>query len=167
MESIKKLKATGRMTIRLAHLRLLKGSEYDIELEDGDSLFIPLKNNVVNVAGAVMAHSSLVYSDKLDWKDYIVMSGSYSRYADTDNVYVLKVDGSARKLPTGIVNWNPFKTRWEMTAFGEEIKEIEAGDTIIVSEKLERIAWLREIKDITQIIMQMAITAGVVLILFP
>ena len=164
---MRKLKATGRMTIRLAHLRLLKGSEYDIELEDGDSLFIPLKNNVVNVAGAVMAHSSLVYSDKLEWKDYIEMSGSYSRYADTDNVYVLKVDGSARKLSTGIVNWNPFKTRWEMTAFGEEIKEIEAGDTIIVSEKLERIAWLREIKDITQIIMQTAITAGVVLILFP
>ncbi|MDI6743906.1 MAG: SLBB domain-containing protein [Thermodesulfovibrionales bacterium] len=167
VESMRKLKATGRMTIRLAHLRLLKGSEYDMELEDGDSLFIPVKNNVVNVSGAVMAHSSLVYSDKLDWKDYIEMSGSYSRYADKDNVYVLKVDGSARKLPTGMVNWNSFKTRWEMTAFGEEIKEIEAGDAIIVSEKLERIAWLREIKDITQIIMQMAVTAGMVLVLFP
>ena len=113
-----------------------------------------------------MAHSSLVYSDKLEWKDYIEMSGSYSRYADTDNVYVLKVDGSARKLSTGIVNWNPFKTRWEMTAFGEEIKEIEAGDTIIVSENWNASHGL-EIKDITQIIMQTAITAGVVLILFP
>ena len=30
------------MTIWLAHLRLLKGSEYDIELEEGDSLYIPV-----------------------------------------------------------------------------------------------------------------------------
>jgi len=32
-----------------------------------------------------------------------------------------------------------------------------------VPEKLERIAWLREVKDITQILMQMAVTAGVVI----
>ncbi len=167
VESLKKLKATGRMTLRLAHLRLLKGSEYDIELEDGDSLFIPVKNSVVNVAGAVMANSSLVYSEKLDYKDYIEMAGGYSRYADTDNVYVLKVDGGARKLSTGFINWNSFKSRWEMSAFNDEAKEIEPGDIIVVPEKLERIAWLRGIRDITQILMQMAVTAAVVLKIFP
>jgi protein involved in polysaccharide export with SLBB domain len=166
IESLKKLKATGRMTIRLAHPRLLKGSEYDIELEDGDTLYITMKNNVVNVVGAVLSQGSFIYQDKLNYKDYIEMSGRYSRYADTDNVYVLKVDGSARRLAKGFINWNPFKYRWEMTAFGEEIKEIEPGDTIVVPEKLERIAWLREIKDITQILMQMAVTAGVVVNLF-
>lgn len=166
IESLKKLKATGRMTIRLAHLRLLKGSEYDIELENGDTLYIDMKNNVVNVVGAVLSQGSFIYQDKLNYKDYIEMSGRYSRYADTDNVYVLKVDGSARRLAKGFINWNPFKSRWEMTAFGEEIKEIEPGDTIVVPEKLERIAWLREIKDITQILMQMAVTAGVVVNLF-
>ena len=40
---MRKLKATGRMTIRLAHLRLLKGSEYDIELGRRGQPFIPLK----------------------------------------------------------------------------------------------------------------------------
>ncbi|MEF9438000.1 MAG: hypothetical protein L0922_04380 [Candidatus Mariimomonas ferrooxydans] len=53
-----------------------------------------------------------------------------------------------------------------MTGFGEEIKEIEPGDTIVVSEKLTRIAWLREIKDITQILYQIAVTAAVTLRLF-
>ncbi|HQJ61235.1 MAG TPA: SLBB domain-containing protein, partial [bacterium] len=37
VESLKRLRATGRLTIHLAHLRLLKGSVFDIELEDGDS----------------------------------------------------------------------------------------------------------------------------------
>jgi len=40
VQSLKELKATGRMTIR-ADLMQLQGSEYDIELEDGDSLSSP------------------------------------------------------------------------------------------------------------------------------
>jgi len=165
--SLKKLKATGRISIRLAHLRLLKGSEYDIELHEGDNLHIPIKNSVVNVIGSVMSHSSLIYLEKHDYKDYIEMAGGYPRYADTDNVYVLKIDGSARKLSSGLISWNSLKSRWEMPAFIDEVKEIEPGDTIVVPEKLERIAWMREIRDITQILMQMAVIAAVVIKVLP
>ncbi|HPS94742.1 MAG TPA: capsule biosynthesis GfcC family protein, partial [Deltaproteobacteria bacterium] len=166
IEALRDLKATGRMTIGLAHLRLLKGSEYDIELEEGDHLHIPTMSSSVNVMGSVMSLGSYVYSEKFSYKDYVAMSGGYTRYADTDNVYVLKVDGSARKLSRGFFNWNDPKSRWEVTTFGQDIREIEPGDSIIVPEKLDRIAWLREVKDITQILMQMAVTAGVVIKLF-
>jgi polysaccharide export outer membrane protein len=145
-------------------VRLLKGSPYDIELEDGDDLTIPMENSVVSVVGSVMTEqASFVYEENLTYKNYVEMSGGYTRYADTDNVYVLKVDGSARKLSRGFVSWNSGKSRWEVSAFGEKVKEIEPGDTIIVPEKLEHVAWLREVKDITQILMQMAVTAGVVI----
>ena len=163
IEAMKNLKATGRMTIRLAHLRLLKGSGYDIELEDGDRLHIPTRTSVVNVMGSVMSLGSHVYQEKYSYKDYIAMSGGYTRYADTDNVYALKVDGSARKLSRGILDWNDPASRWEIAGFGEDIPDVEPGDTIVVPEKLDRIAWLREVKDITQILMQMAVTAGVVI----
>lgn len=163
VEALRNLKATGRMTIRLAHLRLLKGSEYDIELEDGDRLHIPTRTSVVNVMGSVMSMGSYVYQEKYSYRDYIAMSGGYSRYADMGNVYVLKVDGSARKLSRGILNWNDSASRWEIAGFGEAIPDIEPGDTIVVPEKIDRIAWLREVKDITQILMQMAVTAGVVI----
>jgi protein involved in polysaccharide export with SLBB domain len=166
IESLKQIKATGRMSIKLAHLRLLKNSEYDIELEDGDSLFIPMKNSVVNVAGAVMSRGSFVYSEHLDYKDYVNMAGSYTRYADEENIYVLKVDGTAVKLSNGFLNWNMTKSRWEMDGFGEDVKQIEPGDSIIVPEKLARIAWLREFKDLTLIMYQIAVTAGVVVTLF-
>lgn len=161
VESIRKLKASGRMTIRLSHLRLLKGSEHDIVLEEGDSLYIPNKISVVNVVGAIMSSGSFIYSEKFDYLDYIQLSGGFTRYSDEDNVYVVKADGSARKLSSGFLSWNPFKARWEIEAFGDEIKQIEPGDSIVVPEKLERIAWMRNIKDITQIIMNMAVTAGV------
>ena len=166
IESFRSLKATGRMTVYIGHLRLLKGSEYDIELEEGDSLFIPQKNSVINVVGAVMSPTSLIYSDKMSYQDYINETGGYASFADTDNIFVMKVDGSARKLARGFLNWSTPRGRWEVAGFGERAPSIEPGDTIVVPEKMERIAWLREIRDITQILMNAAVTAGVVIKLY-
>jgi polysaccharide export outer membrane protein len=166
VESLRKVKATGRMTIYMAHLRLLKGSEYDIELEDRDTLFLPQKNSVVNVAGAVMTQGSYIYADRLGYTDYIEQTGGYTAFADTGNVFVLKVDGSARKMARGFFNWSSSQNRWEIAGAGEEIKDIEPGDTIVVPEKIERIAWMRNIRDITQILMNTAVSAGVLITLF-
>jgi protein involved in polysaccharide export with SLBB domain len=166
IETFRQLKATGRLTIHLANLRILKGSDYDLELEDGDSLHIPPPNRVVNVMGSVMAQASYIYLDKLNYKDYISMAGGYTRYADPAQTFVLKVDGSARKLERKLLGWNEIRTRWEFSNFGEQVKEIEPGDIIVVPERFEHIAWLREIRDITQILMNTAVTAGVVIKLF-
>lgn len=166
IESIKKLKATGRMTIWLAHLRLLKGSEYDIELEEGDSLFIPSENKVINVVGAVMSSGSFIYNEKWDYEDYVQMAGGYSRHADDDNVFVMKVDGSARKLSSGFMNWNALRKRWEVAGFNESKGPLEAGDSIVVPEKLERTAWLRNLKDITQILANAGLAAATIAVLY-
>jgi len=167
IENMRKLKALGRMTIKLAHLRLLKGSEYDFELEDGDRLEIPQKSSTVGVVGAVMSQGAHVFSPKADYQDYINQSGGYSNYADTGKVYILKVDGSARRAYKGTINWNDKKERLELAAFSEaEANYVEPGDVIAVPENFERIAWLREIRDITQILMNTAVAAGVVIKLF-
>lgn len=163
---LRQTKATGRMTIRLADAKALRNSEYDFELEDGDALHVPEKNSVVNVMGSVMSQGSHLYSDRFDYQDYIDSTGGYSQYADTGNVYILKVDGSARKVSRNFIAWSPSRARWEMTAYGGEIRTIEPGDTIVVPEKAERIAWLREIKDITTIMMNLAVVAGVVVAAF-
>jgi protein involved in polysaccharide export with SLBB domain len=162
IETLYKIKATGRMTIKLADLKLLKGSEYDILLEEGDNLFIPKKNSVVNVLGAVMSRGSFIYTGDLDYKDYISLAGGYTNYADKKNIYVLKVDGTAMKLSRGFFNWNDSESRRDIAGF-EKIKEIEPGDSIVVSEKFERIAWMREIKDLSQILYQIAVAAAVVI----
>jgi protein involved in polysaccharide export with SLBB domain len=166
IESVKKLKANGRMTIWLAHLRLLKGSEYDIELEEGDSLYIPAENKVINIVGAVMSTGSFIYNEKWGYEDYVQMAGGYSRYADEDNVFVMKVDGSARKLSNGFMNWSPIRKRWEVAGFNESKGPLEAGDSIVVPERLERTAWLRNLKDITQILANAGLAAATIAILF-
>jgi protein involved in polysaccharide export with SLBB domain len=166
IESIKRQKATGRMTIWLAHLRLLKGSEYDIELEEGDSLYIPSENKVVNVVGSVMSNGSFIYNEKWGYEDYVQMAGGYSRYADEDNVFVMKVDGSARKLSNGFMNWSPIRKRWEVAGFNDAKGPLESGDSIVVPERLERTAWLRNLKDITQILANAGLAAATIAILF-
>ncbi len=160
------VKATGRMTIKLAHLRLLKGSDFDIELEDGDTLFLPPKNNVVTVTGAVMSQGSYIYSDGMDYDDYIGLTGGLANNADEKNTFVLKVDGSALKVKNSFFNWSASRNRWEMANFGEDIRAIEPGDTIIVPEKIEKIAWLREFRDITQILMNTAVMGGALKVIF-
>jgi hypothetical protein len=95
------------------------------------------------------------------------MSGGYTRYADTANVYVLKVDGSARKAYSSFIGWNNKKDRHELAAFSEADGEyIEPGDVIAVPENFERIAWLREIRDITQILMNTAVASGNIVLLY-
>ena len=161
VQSVKELKATGRMTIRLEYAGVLHGSEYDIDLEDGDRLIIPEVNKVVTVLGSVMSNGSFVYESQNGYEDYIAMTGGYSRYADKKNVYILKVDGSARRVG-GFLYWNDMKSRWQLGNFGG----IEPGDQVVVPEETERIAWLREFRDITAILMQLAVTAGVVIKVF-
>ena len=61
----------------------------------------------------------------------------------------------------GSIFWNFTQSKWEIAAFGDPIKILEPGDTIVVPEKIERIAWLRNIKDISTILMNIAVIAGV------
>ncbi len=137
IESLKKVKATGRMTIWLAHLRLLKGSEYDIELEEGDTLYIPAENKVINVVRAVMSNGSFIYNEKWGYEDYVQMAGGYSRHADEDNVFVMKVDGSARKLSRGFMNWSPLKKRWEIAGFNESEECLRQGTLLLFQTGLK------------------------------
>ena len=165
INSLKQLKAKGRVVVSLAPVRILRGSPYDLQLEDGSNLYIPQKKNIINVVGAVMYPSSFIYSKDLTYKDYVKMAGGYTEYADEDNVFIIAANGSAYKVSGGFVRWNPFKSRWEVSSFSDK-NHLEPGDTIVVPAKLTYVPWLRNVKDITQVMMQIAVTAGVVLKLF-
>ncbi|MBC8413283.1 MAG: SLBB domain-containing protein [Nitrospira sp.] len=163
VESMRKIAAEGRVSIMLSHLRLLKNSEFDIELDANDVLFIPQKSNMINVIGSVISNGSHIYSENFDLEDYIGMSGGYTKHADKKNSYILKADGTAMELGGSMISWNKNKSRWAIAGLDDETRSIEPGDTIVIPENLERIAWLREIKDFTQILYQIAVTAGVVI----
>jgi len=149
LAKLREAKASGRVYIRVKSLEKLKNSEYNLELQEGDKIIIPAKSDVVNVSGSVMAQGSYVY-DSGGYKKYINMAGGFSYYADKGRTFILRADGSAQKAKSCI--------------FGSS--KVGPGDTVVVPEKFERIAWLREIRDITQIITNLALTTGIVIKVF-
>jgi protein involved in polysaccharide export with SLBB domain len=164
LEKLKSARANGRMVVSIADPVTLKGSLYDIELEEGDRLTTPANPQSIQVAGSVFNQTAFVFDPEKSMRNYVELAGGYTENADKKRVYILKVDGTATRPGKGLlasISWNRGASQWEYGA-----RDLDPGDTIVVPEKLERIAWLREIKDITQILYQIAVTAGVVIVAF-
>ena len=77
-------------------------------MQDGDSLFIPRFNSVVNVQGAVNSPVSVTYSPGKTLDYYIRAAGGPSRKADLRRAYVTQPNGKVEAhennflLPDGI-----------------------------------------------------------------
>ncbi|VAX34628.1 polysaccharide export protein [hydrothermal vent metagenome] len=160
---LRTIKAKGRVAIQLESPDKLRGTLYDIELEEKDSIYIPTDPQTVQVIGSVYNQTAFVYERGRNSKYYISLAGGYTENADKGNVYILKANGSAMKASRGFsgLSWNSEYSRWDVGA-----GQVESGDTIVVPEKLQRIAWMRNIKDITQILYQIAVTSGVLIATF-
>jgi protein involved in polysaccharide export with SLBB domain len=159
---LKTVQATGRMVLEIGSLEALRNSIYDIELENGDTLTIPENPRSLQALGAVFNQTAFVFDPAKVLPDYIEMAGGYTESADKDRVYVLKVNGSAVQPRKG--GFFLFSRSTYVQRDGKPL--LEPGDSIVIPEKLDRIAWLREIKDITQILFQIAVAAGVVIAVF-
>jgi len=160
---LRTIRAKGRVAIQLETPDKLRGTRYDLELEDGDSIYIPTDPQTVQVIGSVYNQTAFVYEKGRNAGYYISLAGGYTENADDGNVYILKANGSAIKVSrSGFgLSWNSEYSRWDVGA-----GQVESGDTIVVPEKLEKIAWMRNIKDITQILYQIAVTSGVLIATF-
>jgi polysaccharide export outer membrane protein len=163
VKGLKNIRAIGRMVLKIDVPEKLKNTPYDIELEEGDSLFIPSDTHSVQVIGSVYNQTAFVYDKDWGISKYIDLAGGYTENADEKKVYVLKADGTAVRPQSGFLglSWSKDSNRWEI---GDQ--ELDSGDTVVVPEKLEKIAWMRDIKDITQIMYQIAVTAGVLIVAF-
>lgn len=156
IEKMKAAKAKGRITINLNHLDELKGSSSDLLLEEDDTLIIPERPQHIQVIGSVYNQTAFIYNSKTTVSGYLRNAGGMTDDAEEGDLYVLKVDGSAvsRKVEGG------FFSRGLLSS------NLNPGDTIVVPEKIEQVSWLKEVKDITQILFQIAATAGIIIKVF-
>lgn len=161
-------KAKGRVVIRLKEGDIFKGSPSDIILEEGDEFFIPETPQYVQVIGAVYNQTAFIFDRGETVNGYLKKAGGMTSNAAKKEMYILKVDGTAISKRAGgrsmSLRWDRGDNRW--TGGGFMSGRLDAGDTIVVPEKIEKIAWLKEIKDITQIVYQIAVTAGVLIVAF-
>ncbi|MBU2550959.1 MAG: SLBB domain-containing protein [Proteobacteria bacterium] len=143
------IRAAGRVAIKLVDLSAFRGSRFDFELQDGDQLYIPTKPGFVSVQGSVYSPNSYLYQPGLKVEDYLQMAGGPTKTADADYTYVHKADGTILSAKgTGFMS----------SFYGQELMP---GDVIVVPEDLERVPYLKLVRDITDIVFKIAVTAGV------
>jgi len=154
IEILKKKRAEGRMVIKLLPESIFRDSEYDFEVLAGDQLEVPSDPKVISVFGQVYNPNSYLFVAGETVEDYLGKSGGFTRDAEDADAYVIKADGTvvSRQMSSGFLFFGGFMGN-----------ELDSGDTLVVPQKLERVAWLRDIKDITTIISQIALTAGVLI----
>jgi protein involved in polysaccharide export with SLBB domain len=151
--SLRKIEPLGRIVIRLEDPERLRGTPDDIGMDEGDVLNVPQVQQTVNVVGAVFAPTAVVYAPHKTVKEYLRMAGGPTKIADTKEIYVIKVNGSAMS-----------RQGFSWVGSGVKGAVLDPGDTIVVPEQLERVAWLKDFKDIATIIGQIALTAGIAMI---
>jgi polysaccharide export outer membrane protein len=132
LATLASLPPAGRVPVHLSLPRLLKGTAEDIELEEGDELFLPAETKTVAVTGAVTAPGTFPFAENKGYKEYIQAAGGYTKEADRDSVYLRKADGMMETLSEPWIRWNGAASRWEITAFRKEPSQVEAGDEIVV-----------------------------------
>jgi protein involved in polysaccharide export with SLBB domain len=166
LAKLKAAKIDGRVVVRITDLEHFKSSQYDIELEKGDSLFIPEMPGVVNIVGEVFNPTSLLYQPGRTVAYYLQKVGGPTNEADKKQISVVKADGSvvsiAQDNPDSVY-WDSESHQWNFGGFMGI--RLNPGDTIVVPRKMDKFLWLRTTKDLTQIIFQAALAAGVIIAL--
>jgi len=147
LDALKQTRANGRVVVSIPDdYALLKGSPYDIELREGDTLHIPRLPQTVAVVGAIYSPTAFVFRPGQPYTAYIREAGDFTSNADRCRVYIVNPDGSAQRA---IVNKKPYI--------------IQTGDAIVVPEKIDVKSNVRDLRDIVDIIYKVAVAAKVVL----
>lgn len=166
LSRIRAVRIDGRVVIRLASLDDFKGSKYDLELEEGDQLLIPETPGVVTIVGEVFNPTAILYEKERTVSYYLRRVGGLTKEADKKQLSIINADGSvisnAQRRP-GKVAWDSESNQWFFGGFMNI--ELDPGDTIVVPRKMDRFFWIKFTRDITQILFQTAVAAGVVLAL--
>ena len=118
------------------------GSEYDIELMEGDVLDIPVVRNTVRVIGSVMMPSVIAYKSDKTANNYIRDCGGFTKRAQRGKAFVVHMNGRSEKInaATRVLPGDeiviPEKAKSEGitdTTFGRAVQSISALGTVAMS----------------------------------
>ena len=127
------------------------GQRDELLLEHGDLIHVPVKDGLVLVGGEVLFPNTIAFEQKLSVQDYIQRAGGYTQNADLSRVVIAHRDGSFDEVNDGFFS-------------GTKV-QVRVGDHILVLPKVDMKS--RQIaKEISQMLFQLALMAGVVVRLF-
>jgi len=152
MAKLRNHPAEGRVTMDLPGMEARVENLPDLTLEDGDVINIPSRPSTVTVVGAVFQEGTLLWRAGDDLSHYLERAGGLRRHADSKGVMVLRADGTMRAAKSGM--WS------------RKLNDaVQPGDTIFVSEDVDRVSLGRSLRDWTSIFSQFGLGAAALKIL--
>lgn len=130
----KSMSLKGRVIVQLDNIEKFKYSKNDIEVEDGDILFIPKTPKSIIVLGQVYNPTAVSYDQNKKTRDYVNMAGGTTRNASESDSYIIRANGS-------VVSGNQGVSLFSIKLF--------PGDTVIVPEKLDTRTFFTTVQDFT------------------
>lgn len=129
-----------------------KGEIANINLEQGDVVVIPEKTDLIHIGGEVLMPQSVVFNSKATVTDYIAWSGGYTDRANYERLLIVHANGMITFHDEESNSW---------MAEGSALATLQPGDQILVLPRVVAKS-METVKDLTQIIYQIAVAADVV-----
>jgi protein involved in polysaccharide export with SLBB domain len=138
VERAKKIEPSGQVYIAQNERR------EELLLENGDIITVPALNGLVLVSGEVLFPNAVAHDPKLSVDDYIRRAGGYTQNADNSRIIIAHRDGSFDRA--------------------DDIEDItlRSGDEVLVLPRVD-VKSRQILKEVTEILYQIAISAKVVL----
>ena len=169
LEKMKIAKPTGRMVINLEKILSGTDSANDFNLKPGDHLIVPKKPDYISIMGEVYNPTALLYEEGKTVDYYLNRVGGATDEAHKKQIYLVKANGDViskgQESFLGLLSWDGKHQRWTIGR-GFESQKLDPGDTLIVPKKLTKYPWLGITKSITEIMYQIAVTAGVLIVAY-
>jgi polysaccharide biosynthesis/export protein len=141
--------------IRLDEVKELAGTEWDVAVENGDSLWVGSIPNTVSILGEVYSPTNVIFTSRNNSVgECLAKAGGVSEYGDYSNTYYVSPDGTIA---------TPGNTPWYQAY---SWRSVEPGGSIIVPPKGPKKEYLDVILKTTQVIYNLAVAVGVVRTLF-
>jgi protein involved in polysaccharide export with SLBB domain len=155
---LRNTRASGRVALSVRPKDKTIGDFPDMVLEDNDRLMIPHTPSTVSVVGDVYNPGSFLFEPRNTAGAYLEIAGKGKPQSDLHHAFVLRANG----IVVAANNVNGVFT-------GSKFNRIHLypGDQIVVPYKLPTGAFVRSLRDWTQISGQLALTAAALAVVHP
>ena len=155
---LRNTRASGRVALPLKPRDKGLTDFPDVVMEDGDRLEIPHTPSTVSVVGDVYNPGSFIFESRNTVSAYLEIAGKGKPQSDLHHAFVLRANGI-------VVAANNVNGVFTGTKFYRI--RLYPGDQIVVPYKLPTGAFIRGLRDWTQVSSQLALTAAALAVLAP
>jgi protein involved in polysaccharide export with SLBB domain len=158
ISQLRNTRATGRVALPIKPTDKSVTDFPDMVLEDSDRLVIPHRPSTVSVVGDVYNPGSFIFQSKNTAGEYLEIAGKGKPQSDLRHAFVLRANGIvvAANNVNGLFSGDKFARI-----------RLYPGDQIVVPYKLPTGAFIRGLRDWSQIGSQLALTAAALAVLAP